>query len=123
MVVKPQEGYMTSKRNRACNSPLYHLQQVAAAPHVSKPDAELLHQETMISTGCRRKAVNLAYLLLLLLVLASCETPSTPVLGSNSNFSLARELAHGTSSIIVVPGNHTVAGEFEDKGEPLQLTR
>ncbi|WIA36801.1 hypothetical protein OEZ86_008056 [Tetradesmus obliquus] len=43
---------------------------------------------------------------------------------STSSFSLARELANGTSSIIVVPGNHTVAGEFDDKaGEPIQLTR
>jgi hypothetical protein len=66
----------------------------------------------------------LPLLLFLWLLSASCETPIPTVWGSStSTFSLARELAQGTSSIIVVPGNHTVAGEFEEKGEPLQLTR
>jgi hypothetical protein len=114
---------MTCILNRVCNSSLYRLQQVAAALDATNPDAGLLRQETMISIDCRRRVANLVNLLLLFLVLASYETPLPHVLGSNSSFSLARELAHGTSSLIVVPGNHTVAREFDEKGEPLQLTR
>lgn len=61
----------------------------------------------------------------IILLLSACKSANSEVWGSStSSFSLARELANGTSSIIVVPGNHTVAGEFDDKaGEPIQLTR
>jgi hypothetical protein len=60
----------------------------------------------------------------LLLLVVAREAATSELCGSStSSFSLARELAHGTDSIIVVPRNHSVAGEFNEKGERLQLTR
>jgi hypothetical protein len=62
-------------------------------------------------------------LMVILLSMASNTVQRGTAHGSTS-FSLADELAHGTSSIIVVPGNHSVAGEFDDyQYAPLQLTR
>jgi hypothetical protein len=42
---------------------------------------------------------------------------------SGTNFSFVQELTEGASSTIVVPGNHSVAGEFADLQTPIQLTR
>jgi hypothetical protein len=43
---------------------------------------------------------------------------------SSDTFSFARELADGSSSLIVVPHNHTVKGDFDAyRDTPLQLTR
>jgi hypothetical protein len=68
------------------------------------------------------KCVVLAAMLAVLLEPA-VGSRSTTSWANSSAFSFARELAQGNSTI-VVPGNHSIAGEFEEyKSAPLELTR
>jgi hypothetical protein len=82
--------------------------------------ASRARRHRVVDIGCFRTVVTCW------LILIVCQSVNSQLWGSStSSFSLARELAHGTSSVIVVPGNHSVAGDFQEyeKGTPLQLTR
>jgi hypothetical protein len=65
----------------------------------------------------RAHAPQLQTLLVLTVLLGSFKDVSTKPLASSTSFSFAHELAHGTSGTIVVPGNHSVAGELCLQGE------
>jgi hypothetical protein len=42
---------------------------------------------------------------------------------SDAKYNFTHELTQGASSSIVVPGNHSVAGELQEPEAPVQLTR
>jgi hypothetical protein len=63
-------------------------------------------------------------LLLVSLLLARSEVAKQDAWDmSNTRFNFTWELTQGASSSIIVPGNHSIAGEVVDPAPPAQLTR